>query len=140
MISKTVYIFDIITENIYLKILCFAMTCYVLAELTTVGTFNIQAWMQEDSFKTALIFISLITYVVTISTRLIKSRRDKEKHKIELGNLARQTESLNNKKMKEALDLRSSEFENEILQEKLRKARLENELLQKQLDNKNQAS
>lgn len=136
MISKTVYIFDIITENIYIKILSFAMTFYVLIELTAIGSFNIQSWLQEETAKTILILISLLAYSVTIVTRWIKSKRDKEKHEIELNNLARETEAINFRKRKEALDLRSSEFENDILKEKLRKSRLENELLQKELDNK----
>ncbi len=136
MISKTVYIFDIITENIYIKILSFAMTFYVLIELTAIGSFNLQSWLQEETAKTILILISLLAYSVTIATRWIKSKRDKEKHEIELNNLARETEAINFRKRKEALDLRSSEFENDILKEKLRKSRLENELLQKELDNK----
>lgn len=136
MISKTVYIFDIITENIYIKILSFAMTFYVLIELTAIGSFNIQSWLQEETAKTILILLSLLAYSVTIVTRWIKSKRDKEKHEIELNNLARETEAINFRKRKEALDLRSSEFENDILKEKLRKSRLENELLQKELNNK----
>lgn len=134
MISKTVYIFDLITENIYFKILSFAVTFYVLIELTTIGSFNIQSWLQEETAKTILIVMSLLAYSVTIVTRWIKSRREKEKHKIELGNLAIERESIEKRKRKDELDLRSAEFEKGIREEKLRKLRLENEQLQKKIE------